>query len=323
MELTQERMPEVVAADPVDGLRPWVVDHRAELLDAVGRDGAVVVRGLDIRTAGRLALFADALRVPLMREREQFAARAVLADGVYSGSEWPAAQPMCMHHEQSYRLSAPSLMLFGQLAEADQGGELTLADGIEVLRRLPEEVVGRFERVGWTVVRNYSADYVGLPWSAAFDTKDREVVEEYCQGNEIAVEWLSGGRLRTAQRRAATVRHQGTGQRCWFNQAAFLNGFSLDPVVREVLTTAYGPDGLPFDTRFGDDEPIPEELVRLINDTGSDVQVTVPWQRGDVVLVDNIRIAHGRTAYVGDRRVATGLAGPVRVGELEPLPVVR
>ena len=50
-----------------------------------------------------------------MIEKEAFARRQAYSDGVYSSATWPPNQPMCMHHELSYRLEVPSLMLFACL----------------------------------------------------------------------------------------------------------------------------------------------------------------------------------------------------------------
>ena len=82
----------------------------------------------------------------------------------------------------------------------------------------------------------------------------------------IEFEWQPDGGLRTRQRRSAVVRHPVTGQRCWFNQIAFLNEWTIDPEVREYLVDVYGADGLPFNTRFGDGDPIGEDVVELLNE---------------------------------------------------------
>ena len=84
----------------------------------------------------------------------------------------------------------------------------------------------------------------------------------YCRANAIEFEWQPDGGLRTRQRRSAVVRHPVTGQRCWFNQIAFLNEWTMDPEVREYLVDVYGDDGLPFNTRFGNGDPIGEDVVR-------------------------------------------------------------
>ncbi len=39
---------------------------------------------------------------------------------------------------------------------------------------------------------------------------------------------------------------------------------------------------------------------------------------GDLLLVDNIRTAHGREPFEGPREVLAGLGDPVRPGDLAP-----
>src|SRR5678815_2337921 len=93
-------------------------------------------------------------------EREAFAERRRYAEGIYSSSKWPPNQPMCMHHELSYAFEFPSLMLFACLTAPTGGGATPVADSLAVLRALPADLVERFERSGWLLVRNYN-DEIG------------------------------------------------------------------------------------------------------------------------------------------------------------------
>jgi hypothetical protein len=43
-----------------------------------------------------------------------------------------------------------------------------------------------------------------------------------------------------------------------------------------------------------------------------------PWQNGDLLLVDNVRTAHSREPYEGDREVVVGLGDPVRLATRAP-----
>ena len=85
-----------------------------------------------------------ALASGLMTEREAFAARQAFSDGVYSSSRWPPNQPMCMHHELSYALEFPGLMLFACLTAPPSGGATGVADAAAVLAALPAGLVARF-----------------------------------------------------------------------------------------------------------------------------------------------------------------------------------
>ncbi|WP_443333037.1 TauD/TfdA family dioxygenase [Streptomyces sp. W007] len=120
-------------ADPV----AWATENRDVLRGAVAEHGALLVRGLDLRDAQSVGRVSRELLDRVMTEREGFATREVWADGVYSSSEWPADQPMCMHHELSYARQVPATLLFACLTAPDSGGATGVADSHEVLEALP------------------------------------------------------------------------------------------------------------------------------------------------------------------------------------------
>jgi alpha-ketoglutarate-dependent taurine dioxygenase len=316
MEL-QHGKPPIVRAEPTGDAPGWAAAHKDALRAAVAEHGSVLVRGLGLRDAAEVSAVFGQLSNGLMIEREAFASRRIYADGVYSSATWPANQPMCMHHELSYTLEFPGLMLFACLSAPTWGGATAVSDSRAVLSALPAELVTRFERDGWMLTRSYN-DEIGASVGEAFGTEDRGAVEAYCRVNGIGFEWQSDGGLHTWQRRSAVVRHPVTGQRCWFNQIAFLNEWTIDPEVREYLVEMYGEDGLPFNTRFGNGEPIGADVVQLLNQVYEHNTVREPWQVGDLMVVDNIRTAHSREAYEGPREVLVGMADPVRLADCSP-----
>jgi alpha-ketoglutarate-dependent taurine dioxygenase len=81
---------------------------------------------------------------------------------VYSSATWPANQQMCMHHELSYRLEVPSLLLFACLGAATRGGATAVSDSPTVLNALPKDLT-EFEREGWRLTRSYN-DEIGATW---------------------------------------------------------------------------------------------------------------------------------------------------------------
>ena len=112
--------------------------------------------------------------------------------------------------------------------------------------------------------------------------------------------------------------HPDTGQRCWFNQVAFLNERTIDPEIREYLVDIYGDEGLPFNTRFGGGDPIGEDVVELLNEVYEAHTVREPWRAGDLLLVDNLRMAHSREAYEGPREVLVAMTDPVQLADCAP-----
>jgi alpha-ketoglutarate-dependent taurine dioxygenase len=208
-------------------------------------------------------------------------------------------------------------MMFACLRGPTAGGETGVADAATVLEALPAELTERFEQEGWTLVRSYNEE-IGASISESFGTDDRGAVEAYCRANAIEFEWQSDGGLRTRQRRSAIIRHPVTGQRCWFNQIAFLNEWTLEPEVREYLVEEYGTDGLPFNTCYGNGDPIGADVVETINDVYEANIAREPLRAGDLMLIDNIRTAHSREPYEGEREVLVAMSDPVRVSDCSP-----
>jgi alpha-ketoglutarate-dependent taurine dioxygenase len=313
----QPGKPPVIWAETSGDAASWAARYRHTLRAVVAEHGSVLVRGLGLGNAAEAGAVFGRLDATMMAEREAFAPRQPYPGGVYSATPWPANQQMCMHHELSYALEFPGLMLFACLTAPAAGGATGVADSAAVLRALPAGLVQRFEREGWVLTRNYSED-IGASVEQAFGTGDRHAVESYCRANAIEFQWQPDGGLRTRQRRGAVVRHPGTGQRCWFNQIAFLNEQTIDPEVREYLVEVYGQDGLPFNTFFGNGDPVGADVVELLNATYAAATCREPWQSGDLLLVDNIRTAHSREPYQGPREVLAGLADPVRLADCAP-----
>ncbi|RBM11734.1 TauD/TfdA family dioxygenase [Streptomyces sp. PT12] len=130
--------------------------------------------------------------------------------------------------------------------------------------------------------------------------------------------------LRTRQLRPGVIRHPSTGAEVWFNHLAFWNEWALDDRVREALLDEFGPDGLPFNSAFGDGEPLTREDLRTIQaayeaaTVREHATVREQWEVGDLLLVDNILAAHGRDAFRGERKIVVAMGNPVDIDACRP-----
>lgn len=298
-------------ADAASDAPAWIDAHRTPIREAVRAHGAVLVQGLPITGRDGAVAAVRAVIGDGMPEREGFAPRDLHAPGVYSSSHWPDDQPMCMHHELSYAATAPRLLAFACVTPPASGGITALADAQAVLRDLPTDLVGRFERHGWRLHRHYNP-YVGTPWQEAFGTQNREDVDRYCAEQGLEAAWQGDGALNTVQTRPAVLAHSDSGELSWFNQIAFLNEWTMEPAVREFLVAEFGNEALPFNTFFGDGAPLDRDTVDGINEVYEKHTVRRPWQRGDLVVVDNVRMAHSREPFQGDREIVVGMGEPFR-----------
>lgn len=307
------RVPDVAAACR------WLAERRPAIRAALDRFGSLMIRGLPVTDTVDFAAVRDELLDQRVPYREKSTPRSELGDGVFSSTDMPAMHPIRLHNENSYVLEFPGLLLFGCAVAPADGGATTVGDSREVLARLDPAVVARFRAGGWTLLRNYHPN-MSLPWPTVFGTADRDELERYFTDRLIAWRWRPDGGLLTSQRRAAVVRHPGTGEETWFNHIAFWNRHTLDPEMREVLLASYGEDGLPYDTCHGDGEPISADEIAHLNEVYDAVQRSEPYSPGDLLLVDNMLGCHGRQPYRGNRKIMVAMGEPRALSDCAPVP---
>ena len=64
---------------------------------------------------------------------------------------------------------------------------------------------------------------------------------------------------------------------------------------------------LPRHVYFGDGSAIDDDAVALIGRTYEDCAVRFNWQRGDVIMLDNMIAAHARDPYEGPRKIVVAM----------------
>ena len=84
-------------------------------------------------------------------------------------------------------------------------------------------------------------------------------------------------------------------------------------MTRESLLSVCGPDRLPRNCFYGDGSQIADEVVAKISQTYQNLETSFPWQRGDLLLLDNMLTAHARNPYVGERRILVGMGAMGRL----------
>ncbi len=301
---------QIDAPAPDLDLADWAIENRRRIDAWVLEHRAVLFKGFRVRTPERFQAFVNATSDgPLLEYKDRSTPRHEVAGGVYVSTIYPSDQRIHPHNEGTYWKTWPLKIYFCCLQPPSRGGETPIADVRRVHDRIDPDVRAEFAEKQVMYVRNYHAR-VGLSWQEVFQTTDMSAVEEYCAENKINIEWTPGGQLRTRQVRPAIRVHPRTGEPVWFNHAAFFHVTSLDPIVQEALIGSYGEDGLPFNTFYGDGSPIPADVVAHINEAYAAEQQMFPWRADDVMLLDNMSVAHAREPYAGERKVIVAMTEP-------------
>ncbi|CPV55682.1 peptide synthase [Mycobacteroides abscessus subsp. abscessus] len=303
-----QRLPVIVSPERDDvNLAAWAARHAGQLTQWLHEYGAIMFRGFGV-TEDSFGPTVTALCGERLAYTERSSPRTAVGDRIYTATDHPSDQRIALHNENSYQQQFPALLAFFCAVAPAGGGATPLADTRQILARLDPEVVRVFAAKGVRYVRNYGGG-VGLPWTEVFQTSDRNEVAAYCREHGIEVTWHGPDRLTTSHVRPAVGVHPGTGERVWFNHAAFFHVSSLEPQVREALITQFGYENLPNNTCYGDGTPIAAEVLEQLRGAYRAEEAAVGWRAGDVLLVDNMLASHGRQAFTGPRRVLVAMSG--------------
>lgn len=302
--------------------------------------GALLLRGFAIPDAPAFEQVARAIEPALANDYLGTSPRDAVTEHVFNASELPGYYPIPQHIEMSFVPRPPRTLFFSCLiAPQGEGGETPLVDFRAVLRDLDPQVRARFERLGVRNIRNY--DGPGTPrgrdlwklkrWDEMFRTTDKQNVERVAAEHEFQVQWKPQDRLALINTQPATRLHPETGEPVWFNHAQV---FHPDAAAGEYLRIArrQGPrlrylglaafaaamvaakrrlrsdEEQAMYSSYGDGSPIPRRDLSALRDAIWKNLAFPRWQRGDIMVIDNRAVAHGRMPYQGPRRIVVAWA---------------
>lgn len=287
-------------------LSAWATSSRPLIESRLLRHGALLFRGFRLASVDDFESFAAAVSGPLLEYQERSSPRSIVKANVYTSTDYPADKTIFLHNENSYQRSWPMKIHFYCERPPQEGGETPIADCRKVFMQIDQRIIERFLDKKWMYVRNFGNGF-GLPWQTVFQTSDKRVVEEHCRRNCIEAEWKEGDRLRLSAVLPAMARHPRTGEMAWFNHATFLHVSTLEKTIRERLTGEFKDGDLPTNTYYGDGSAIEDSVLDQLRAAYNQNKVAFAWRAGDVLLLDNMLVAHGRNPYVGSRRILVAM----------------
>jgi alpha-ketoglutarate-dependent taurine dioxygenase len=297
-------------------LKDWAILHRKEIDRWLDEQGALVIRGLRITSSRQFSQILEVLfGEPLVSYSHRSTPRTELRGNVYTASEYHSEQTILQHNEQAYTNVWPTRIGFFCMQPSQVGGETPIADSREIYALIPPEIRRKFEDKGVMYVRNFSN--IDLPWEEVFCTSNKEDVESYCLSNDIQFEWLDNGGLKTKQVLPATCKHPHTQESLWFNQAHLFHVSALEAELRNSLVSSLGVDGLPRHTFYGDGSEIADKDLEVIRAVYEQAKVSFEWQKGDLMLLDNMLFSHGRMPFSGERQILVGMSKTFDVSQAQ------
>ena len=305
--LTPEKtMPLVVrpALEDVD-LIEWTRTHRQFIETQLLEHGAILFRGFNVDSASEFEQFALQICPDLFGEYGDLPREGV-SGKVYGSTPYPSDQAILFHNESSHLQRWPMKIWFFCMQPAQQGGETPIVDCRKVYEALDPKLRERFARKKLMYVRNY-VDGLDVRWQEFFRTTDKSAVEEHCRKASIVCEWKDREVLRTRQMCDAVLTHPKTGHAVFFNQLQAHHVSCLEPATRASLLSLLKEEDLPRNVYYGDGTPIEDSVVDEVRDIYGQLAINFPWQKGDILMLDNMLAAHGRNAFVGERKIVVAM----------------
>ena len=248
--------------------------------------------------------------------------RNKIKDGIYTSTEAPHYIKFPLHNELSFVKYYPRHIYFFCETPSPVGGETIIADARKVYEAIDPAVRQRFidHKIRYVSCYYYKSSIMNLlnkiapshkSWIQVFETESKQEVEKKCRENEFEFEWTKNDWLRISQVRPAVINHPETGETVWFNQAHL---YDFSPRLCGGFWRYIGAKLLYFrkhtrlhEVFYANNTPIPRADLYHVMDVLDAQTIAYPWQKGDVLVLDNILAMHGRATFKGKRRILAAM----------------
>ncbi len=284
----------------------WARTNAADIEAQAFKHGAVLMRGLPLASPEDFDAVVTAFGFPNFSYEDSLsnAYRINYTPRVFSANEAPPEVTIFLHHEMAQTPNPPGkLFLFCQTAP-DEGGATPICRSDILWEHLVEQRPDfadncKNKGLKYSNVMPAEADQssgMGRSWQSTFSAETREAAEARMTALGYTWEWQPNGDLRATTPVLPAVRDLVDGRASFFNQliAAF-NGWKdtrNDPA--KAIT-------------FGDGTPLDPADVATASTLADQFTFDLPWQTGDLALVDNYTAMHGRRTFKGTRKVLASL----------------
>ena len=285
-------------------LSEWITENQEQFNSDLRTHGAILCRDFGVDTVEKFQHLTETFPNDLLNYTMRSSPRYELTKNVYVSTTYPEDESINMHSESSYAPEHPSRIVFCCVTPAEVQGETPIADNRLILKNINKGIADKFKETGVMYKRNLTG-FLGMSWEEVFQTSDKKEVEEECARNGMQFKWISDEHLELTWTKRAIWEHPVTGELVWFNHAMFFNKYSLNEDLLSFITS---DDELPNNTYYGDGTEISKEEIMNIKEAYKKATVEFPWEKGDVLFLDNMLMSHGRNPYKGERKIIVSIS---------------
>jgi alpha-ketoglutarate-dependent taurine dioxygenase len=289
-------------------LTTWAENNKAYIRTELDKHGAILFRDFTVDAPAKFEAFACAVSADgtLFDEygdlpREDPGAK------VYGSTPYPADMPILFHNESSHAHRWPMKIFFYCVKVAEKQGATPILDCRKTYQTIDPAIIRQMTEKKLMYVRNFISG-LDVSWQQFFQTTDKKRVEEYCRKSSIDFEWKGDDHLTTRQVCQAVARHPSTGEMLFFNQIQLHHISCLNPEARASMLSMFREEDLPRNVYYGDGTPIEDTVVAEISEIYDQQAIRFQWQPGDVILLDNMMVAHARDPFEGTHKLLVAMA---------------
>lgn len=293
----------------------WVDANLSQVKQTLIDRGGVMLRGFRAEAETTAEEVLGRVGYELLDDAFWSTPRTGVARKTFTATEYSSDRSISLHSEMSYMTKWPRLIAFHALVVAEEGGATTICE-LEPVSQALGPVLARFQDHGVIYQRTYRKG-VDVPWQKAFQTEDKARVAEIARSIGMELNWI-GDVLQTRHAAQGCVSTED-GRPLWFNQTHVFHPANLAPNALASLIKLFGRDQLPRNAFYGDGAEITDETVHAVNAAFDERAFGIPWRAGDVVILDNMRFAHGRAPFKGSRKLHVAMANQFEATRRTPL----
>ena len=284
----------------------WLKENKIFIELKLEEHGAIIFKDFPVKTAEDFDQFVSTFNYDTFTYEESLsnAVRINKTNKVFTANEAPQDVEIFLHHEMAQTPYFPSQLFFHCEQAAASGGATPLCRSDALLETLTQqlpEFVARCRAHGarYSLTMPAEADVTsgqGRSWRQTLNVDTKEAAEARLAALEYDWKWLPDDAIRTTTPALSLIRHAPSGNEVFFNQliAAFCGW--QDPRNEGTRSVTYG-DGSAFD----------DADVQAAVEIAYDLVFDLPWESGDVALIDNYQVMHGRRPFSGQRSVLASL----------------
>ncbi|GBL03194.1 TauD/TfdA family dioxygenase [Glaciecola sp. KUL10] len=279
----------------------WIVANKQVLEERLQSSGAILFRGFPLYSAETFDEFSNSFGYPNFTYKESLsnAVRINFTERVFTANEAPKDVEIYLHHEMAQTPISPSKLFFFCKSAAEEGGATPLCRSDMLFLELQKQdrtLADEFEQKGLKYTTHMPAEDdpnsgQGRSWKSTLSVESVEEGEAKLKELGYSWEWMPDNSLRATTPVLPAVVTLKNGNKVFYNQliAAYMGWKGVRENPASAIT-------------FGDGSHIAASGLELVASLAAQFTFDLPWQDGDVALVDNYMAMHGRKPFSGERK---------------------